>query len=69
MINEDFLREADENIISGAEVANMLGMGDIYQRGVQQLAQEEQVKENIRSKFNQLTERMNKVPKGMETYD
>lgn len=68
MINEDFLKESDENIITGSQVANMLGMGDIYKRGQEQIAQEEQMKEDVRSMFSQLTERINKVPKGMEIF-
>jgi hypothetical protein len=69
MINEDFLKESDENIITGSQVANMLGMGDIYKRGQEQIAQEEQMKEDVRSMFSQLTERINKVPKGMEIFE
>ena len=70
MINEDFLREdAGNAVISGEEVAEMVGMGDQYRQGKAQIAQETNMMEAIKAKFDSINERMNKVPKGMDLFD
>lgn len=70
MINEEFLREdAGNAVISGEEVAEMVGMGDQYRQGKTQIAQETNMMETIKAKFDSINERMNKVPKGMDLFD
>lgn len=70
MINEEFLREdAGNAVVSGEEVAEMVGMGDQYRQGKAQIAQETNMMEAIKAKFDSINERMNKVPKGMDLFD
>ena len=67
MLNEEFLNEDIASIVTGEEVANLLGVGDLYKQGKEEIAHDEAMRENIKSKFSDLTERMNKAPKGIES--
>lgn len=67
MLNEEFLNEDIASIVTGEEVANLLGVGDLYKQGKEEIARDENMRENIKSKFADLTERMNKAPKGIES--
>lgn len=66
MLNEEFLNEDITSIVTGEEVANLLGVGALYKQGKEEIARDENMRENIKSKFADLTERMNKAPKGIE---
>lgn len=66
MLNEEFLNEDIASIVTGEEVANLLGVGALYKKGKEEIARDENMRENIKSKFADLTERMNKAPKGIE---
>lgn len=68
MINESFLRESMEceQIITGQEVADMVGMGDVYRRGKEMEAQDAQMVEKLKGNFASIVERMNKVPSGID---
>ena len=67
MLNEEFLNEDITSIVSGEEVANLLGVGDLYRQGKKEIAHDETMRENFKSKFAELTERMNKTPRGIES--
>lgn len=67
MLNEEFLNEDITSIVKGEEVANLLGVGALYKQGKEEIARDENMRENIKSKFADLTERMNKAPKGIES--
>lgn len=67
MLNEEFLNEDITSIVTGEEVANLLGVGALYKKGKEEIARDENMRENIKSKFADLTERMNKAPKGIES--
>ena len=67
MLNEEFLNEDITSIVKGEEVANLLGVGALYKKGKEEIAHDEAMRENIKSKFSDLTERMNKAPKGIES--
>lgn len=67
MLNEEFLNEDIASIVTGEEVANLLGVGALYKKGKEEIARDENMRENIKSKFADLTERMNKAPKGIES--
>lgn len=67
MLNEEFLNEDITSIVTGEEVANLLGVGALYKKGKDEIARDENMRENIKSKFADLTERMNKAPKGIES--
>lgn len=67
MLNEEFLNEDITSIVTGEEVANLLGVGALYKKGKEEIARDEAMRENIKSKFADLTERMNKAPKGIES--
>ena len=67
MLNEEFLNEDIASIVTGEEVANLLGVGALYKKGKEEIAHDEAMRENIKSKFADLTERMNKAPKGIES--
>ena len=67
MLNEEFLNEDITSIVTGEEVANMLGAGALYKKGKEEIARDENMRENIKSKFADLTERMNKAPKSIES--
>lgn len=67
MLNEEFLNEDITSIVTGEEVANLLGVGALYKQGKEEIARDENMRENIKSKFADLTERMNKAPKGIES--
>lgn len=70
MMNENFLKEdVNNSVITGEEVAEMVGMGNQYRQGKEQIAQEESMMEAIKAKFNSINERINKVPKGMDLFD
>ena len=62
-MNKQFLKESMEvnGVISGFDVAKMVGMGDSYLKGKEQI--ENAVREEIKVKnnFNNLMERLNKV--------
>ena len=66
MINESYLNEDVAPIFSGEEIADMVGMGDLYRQGKQEIAQDMQMRESFKNKFANLTERIEKAPKGME---
>ena len=68
MLNEEFLNEDITSIVTGEEVANLLGVGALYKQGKEEIARDENMRENIKSKFADLTERMNKAPKGIESH-
>lgn len=67
MLNEEFLNEDIASIVTGEEVANLLGLGALYKQGKEEIARDETMRENIKSKFADLTERMNKAPKGIDS--
>lgn len=67
MLKEEFLNEDIASIVTGEEVANLLGVGALYKKGKEEIARDENMRENIKSKFADLTERMNKAPKGIES--
>ena len=67
MLNEEFLNEDITSIVTGEEVANLLGVGALYKKGKEEIARDENMRENIKSKFADMTERMNKAPKGIES--
>lgn len=67
MLNEEFLNEDIASIVTGEEVANLFGVGALYKKGKEEIARDENMRENIKSKFADLTERMNKAPKGIES--
>lgn len=62
-MNKEFLNESlnCESIISGEDVANMLGMGDTYRKGKEEIANDVKVMENIKRNFANFSERINKV--------
>ena len=67
MLNEEFLNEDIASIVTGEEVANLLGVGALYKKWKEEIARDENMRENIKSKFADLTERMDKAPKGIES--
>lgn len=62
-------KNINEDILTGADIAEMFGLSDIYQRGKEQIAREQQMAGQVRSQFNDMNDRMNNVPKGMDTYE
>ena len=66
MINESYLNEDVAPIFSGEQIADMVGMGAIYRKGKQEIAQDAQMRESFKNRFANLTERMENTPKGME---
>lgn len=66
MLNESFINEMhcnEDAVISGEEIANMVGMGDAYRQGKQEVEHDNQMIESCRGKFNTIMERMDKVVK------
>lgn len=69
MLNESFINEMQCNedaVFTGEQIADMVGMGDIYRKGKQEVEHDNQMRESFRNRFANLTERMEKTPKGME---
>jgi len=62
MINEDFLRE-DTSVVTGEQIADMLGMGDIYRKGKEEIAQDEAMVESVKGKFSNMMQRLNENDK------
>lgn len=62
-------KNINEDVLTGADIAKMFGLSDIYQQGKEQIAREEQMAGQVRSQFNDMNDRMNNVPKGMDTYE
>lgn len=62
-------KNINEDVLTGADIAEMFGLSDIYQRGKEQIAREQQMAGQVRSQFNDMNDRMNSVPKGMDTYE
>lgn len=67
-MDKKFLNESMtcEAIVTGEEIANMVGMRDAYRKSKQMEENELAMKEGIKSKFANLTDRMNKTPKGID---
>lgn len=65
MINEEFLREdfGGEQIVTGQEVADLVGAGDIYRKGKQMEAMDNEMKMEAKTKFVNIFNRMNEVAK------
>ena len=63
VLNESMTCEA---IVTGEEIANMVGMGDAYRKSKQMEENGSGMKECIRCKFGNLTVRIKKTPKGIE---
>lgn len=69
MLNESFINEMQCNeyaVFTGEQIADMVGMGDIYRKGKKEVEHDNQMRENFRNRFSNLTERMENTPKGME---
>jgi hypothetical protein len=62
-------KNINEDVLTGADIAEMFGLSDIYQQGKEQIAREQQMTGQVRSQFNNMNDRMNNVPKGMDTYE
>lgn len=62
-MNKEFLNESleCEEIVSGQEVADLMGMGDIYRQGKKMEKMDEELKLEAQHKFKNLIERMRKV--------
>ena len=67
-MNKQFLNESMtcDAIVTGEEIANMVGMGDVYRKSKQMEENGLAMEEGIKFKFANLTDRMNKTPKGIE---
>ena len=65
MINEEFLREdfVGEQLVTGQEVADLVGAGEIYRKGKQMEAMDNELKTEAINKFSNLMKRMNEVDK------
>ena len=51
MINESYLNEDVAPIFSGEQIADMVGMGDIYRKGKQEIAQDAQMRESFKNRI------------------
>ena len=67
-MDKKFLNESMtcEAIVTGEEIANRVGMGNAYRKSKQMEENGLAMKEGIKSKFANLTDRMDKAPKGIE---
>ena len=65
MINEDFLREnsVGEQYVTGQDVADLLGMGDVYKRGKEMEKMDNEMTEQAKNKFSNMFKRMNEARK------
>ena len=65
MINEEFLREDFEGgqLVTGQDVADLLGMGEVYKKGKQMEAMDNEMKMEAKKKFVNIFNRMNEVAK------
>lgn len=63
MINEEFLREdfGGEQIVTGQEVADLVGAGEIYRKGKQMEAMDNEMKMEAKNRFSSMMNRMNEV--------
>ena len=63
MINEEFLREdfGGEQIVTGQEVADLLGAGEIYRTGKQMEAMDNEMKMEAKNRFSSMMNLMNEV--------
>lgn len=64
-MNKEFLNESleCEEIVSGQEVADLMGMGDVYRKGKEMEKMHEQLKTEAQNKFKNLVDRMGEVDK------
>ena len=65
MMDNKFLNESleSEEIVTGQEVADLMGMGDIYRKGKEMEQMHEQLKTETQHKFKDLVDRMGAVDK------
>lgn len=66
MTYKEFINEENvgsNNIITGADVAALCGMSDIYERGKAMEQQDNEMRENFKSKFSSLVSRINESDK------
>ena len=61
------LQEDSSPIFTGQQIADMVGMGDIYRKGKEELERDNELKEDIMSRFKNMAERIEKAPRGMST--
>ena len=64
-MNEEILNESleCEEVITGQEVADLVGMGEIYQQGKKMEMMDNQMKNEAYGKFKSFLSRMNEVEK------
>lgn len=65
MINEQFLKEdfGGENLVTGQDVADILGVGEMYKKGKEQEMMDSQLKTECTNRFNEFMSRLNEVDK------
>ena len=65
MTYKEFLKEENvgNNIITGADVAALCGMSDIYEKGKAMIARDDEMMESLKSSFSSLVERINESDK------
>jgi hypothetical protein len=56
-------------VLTAEKLADMCGMGDAYRQGKQQELAENKLREKTKSKFVDLVERMDKVPRNIGTVE
>ena len=65
MTYKEFLKEENvgNNIITGADVAALCGMSDIYEKGKAMIARDDEMMESLKSSFSSLVERIDESDK------
>ena len=66
MTYKEFLKEENvgiNGVITGADVAALCGMSDIYNQGKVMIDREDEMMESFRSKFSSLVNRINESDK------
>lgn len=59
------LQEDSSPIFTGQQIADMVGMGDIYRKGKEELERDNELKEDIMSRFKNMAERIENAPRGI----
>jgi hypothetical protein len=66
MTYKEFLNEENvgsSSVITGADVAALCGMSDIYEKGKAMIARDNEMMENFKSDFSSLVNRINESDK------
>ena len=67
-MQESIKMKINESVnLSGEEVANMIGLGDVYKRGLQKQQEENQIQmESIKKQFYETLDKLNNPLKGYD---